>query len=164
MKKYTLYVDMDGVLCDFLKSASEVTPFNLKSSEDFAEVWQESWELIAKEGSSFWATLPWTKDGKELWNFISEYKPNILSAHPKNEANKYHAINGKNRWVGRNLSNFNKIHIVLGIEKQDYAHENAVLIDDYERNILQFRRQGGIGIHHTSTESTITQLKVLLCN
>jgi hypothetical protein len=39
--------------------------------------------------------------------------------------------------------------------------EPALLIDDYIKNINQFKARGGIGIHHTSTASTISQLKKL---
>jgi hypothetical protein len=39
--------------------------------------------------------------------------------------------------------------------------EPALLIDDYIKNINQFKARGGIGIHHISAASTISQLKKL---
>jgi len=37
----------------------------------------------------------------------------------------------------------------------------AVLIDDYKKNTDQFTQRGGIGILHTSTSNTISELKKL---
>jgi hypothetical protein len=37
--------------------------------------------------------------------------------------------------------------------------EQAVLIDDYPKNIKEWTAKGGIGILHTSASSTIRQLK-----
>ena len=45
--------------------------------------------------------------------------------------------------------------------KQDLAEPNAILIDDREDNIERWIEAGGIGIRHTSTASTIKQLKQL---
>ena len=42
-----------------------------------------------------------------------------------------------------------------------YKDENKILIDDMEKNIQQWRDNGGIGILHTSTADTIKQLKEL---
>ena len=37
----------------------------------------------------------------------------------------------------------------------------ALLIDDFKRNVDQFKAAGGIGIHHTSASKTISELKRL---
>ena len=41
------------------------------------------------------------------------------------------------------------------------ASPNAILIDDRKDNIEQWIEAGGIGIHHTSTNSTIKKLQKL---
>jgi hypothetical protein len=46
-------------------------------------------------------------------------------------------------------------------EKQRFAGENRILIDDLEKTIDEWNAKGGIGIHHTSAISTIRQLKNL---
>jgi hypothetical protein len=58
------------------------------------------------------------------------------------------------------------INIVRRREKKDFAMKGsdvgkkpAILIDDYPKNVTQFRAAGGIGILHTSTSSTINRLK-----
>jgi hypothetical protein len=35
----------------------------------------------------------------------------------------------------------------------------AILIDDYPKNISDFKSAGGIGIIHSNTQTTISQLK-----
>jgi hypothetical protein len=35
----------------------------------------------------------------------------------------------------------------------------AILIDDFPKNVQQFKTAGGIGILHTTTSNTISQLK-----
>jgi hypothetical protein len=57
-----------------------------------------------------------------------------------------------------------RINLVKRREKQNFAKLNGeptLLIDDYIKNITQFRARGGIGIHHISAASTISQLKKL---
>ena len=62
-----IYCDMDGVLCDFVLAAKRATGQNwlgLRSGQD--------WESI-KRTKNFWSTMPWTGDGRRLWNFIKKY-------------------------------------------------------------------------------------------
>lgn len=157
-----LYVDMDGVLVDFLKGAGQATSMNFKTHMDWEKVKQTEWETLSKMGSRFWARLPWMKDGKQLWNYVKDYEPRILSAFPQAKQNKQHAINGKKEWIKKNLSGVKEVNLVKGQDKQKYARKNTILIDDSERNINQFNNAGGIGILHTDTKSTIAKLKGIL--
>ena len=60
------------------------------------------------------------------------------------------------------------INLVRRKEKKDFAMKGsdnkkqpAILIDDYPKNVNQFKAAGGIGILHTSASNTISQLKRL---
>jgi len=61
----------------------------------------------------------------------------------------------------------NRINLVRRVEKQKFAMKSdmgrrpAILIDDFPRNIDQFKAAGGIGILHTNTVKTIKELKKL---
>ena len=49
-------------------------------------------------------------------------------------------------------------------QKQAYAVTNGrpnVLIDDYIKNINEWEKKGGIGVHHTDVSKTISELKRL---
>jgi hypothetical protein len=53
----------------------------------------------------------------------------------------------------------NIILVDKAITKQKYAALNGILIDDYEKNIAQWREAGGIGILHKNARETIKQLR-----
>ena len=150
-----IYCDMDGVICDFVYAATRATGQNwqgLRSGQD--------WESI-KRTKNFWSTMPWTRDGRQLWNFIKKYQPHILSAYSIEDPN---CIPGKRKWLKSNLGytqNF-MINIVRRREKKNFAMNKgqpAILIDDYPKNVQQFKSAGGIGILHSNTQTTISQLR-----
>ena len=150
-----IYCDMDGVLCDFVLAAKMATGQNwlgLRTGQD--------WDSI-KKTKNFWSTMPWTSDGRRLWNFIKKNQPHILSAYSIEDPN---CIPGKRRWLKSNLgyTQNSMINIVRRREKKNFAMEGrrpAILIDDYPKNVSDFKSAGGIGILHSNTQNTISQLK-----
>lgn len=46
-------------------------------------------------------------------------------------------------------------------EKQNYAKEGVLLIDDYDRTVGQFRQKGGCSIQYTDLRSCLDQLNLL---
>jgi hypothetical protein len=152
-ESYKLFCDMDGVLVDFDRGYFELTGVrtnvNEKSPKGF-------WAPISKAGKSFWSDLHWTKDGKELWNYIEKYNPTILSA-PSLE---HSSIVGKHEWIDKHLPG---VHLILrsAKHKHELSGPNHILIDDKVSTIESWNAAGGIGILHTSAEETIEQLKAL---
>lgn len=157
----TIYCDMDGVLCDFVSQAQKATGVPItKWMKDSS---RDKWEPI-RDYPNFWYNMPWTRDGKALWYKILPYQPHILSAYvdPGTDPN---CIAGKTKWAMKNLSVPNpRLHLVKRIQKQDYAKTAGkpnLLIDDFPRNIEQWKRKGGVGIYHKSTSNTIRELSKL---
>jgi hypothetical protein len=153
---------MDGVLCDFKSEAEKVVGVNINKWMNMSKL--DKWKPIVDK-KDFWSTLPWMTGGKQLWSYIKKYNPDILSAHVE-EVRDPTCIPGKLLWAKRNLGlPNNRINLVRRFQKKDYAQTGyrspAVLIDDYEKNAIEFNRRGGIGIYHTSTSNTIRQLKKL---
>tara|TARA_B100001109_G_scaffold217061_1_gene186697 strand:- start:7535 stop:8023 length:489 start_codon:yes stop_codon:yes gene_type:complete len=155
-----IYCDMDGVLADFKRGAEKATgvPINKWMSLTKADKWNP-----IKNDKRFWEDLPWMRDGKQLWNFISKYKPALLSAYTDRDPN---CKPGKMKWAAKNLGlGTNRVNLVMRSQKQNYAQTGyrspAVLIDDYPANVQQFRARGGIGIVHTTASKTIAELKKL---
>lgn len=152
-KGYTIYCDLDGVLCDFegaFKELSNGVAFRSYISQHGDAA---AWKVISDTGYKFWATLGWTKDGKELWRAIKKYKPIILSAPSQDPL----SIVGKRMWVKKHLGTVKAIYVPAK-RKQEYANKHSILIDDYERNISQWETKGGIAIHHTTTSTTLKKL------
>jgi hypothetical protein len=152
--KYAIYCDMDSVLVDFDKGYEDLTGMSTKEAD--AKGPEFFWKPISDAGAAFWIRLKWMPDGNELWNYIKQYNPSLLSAPSKEESSKI----GKRVWVKRNLPGV-KLILANAVNKQNYSGENKILIDDREKNIEQWRSKGGIGILHTSASDTIKQLKEL---
>ena len=58
------------------------------------------------------------------------------------------------------------IYAVMRIDKAKFAKDGRdgrpnLLIDDHIKNVDAFRKRGGIGIHHTSAQNTIKELRKL---
>ena len=151
---------MDGVLADFVKGAEKLTGKKI-------DVWaqgskSEKWSAI-KADPNFWRNLPWHTGGKQLWNFIKKYDTEILSAYVEDIYDK-NCIPGKKYWATKNLGiASNRINLVKRVQKQKYADKNSILIDDYPKNVNEFRARGGQGVvHNGDTSRTIRLLKKLL--
>ncbi len=159
--KARIYCDMDGVLCDFAKGVEKVIGKSITQWSYGSK--SEKWDKI-KATPKFWHTLPWENGGKQLWSFISKYKPHILSAYVE-ESFDPNCIPGKSHWARTNLGIApGNVNLVKRVQKQNYAKvagQPAILIDDYKKNTDQFTAKGGIGILHTSTSNTIRELKKL---
>jgi len=149
---YKIYCDMDGVLVDFDKGYKELTGKEASWGTDP----EEFWTPIAKAGAAFWIKLKWMPDGKQLWDYIKGYNPDLLSAPSREESSKI----GKRVWVKRNLPGV-KLILRSAERKQEFATPNSILIDDRKDNIERWKEAGGIGIYHTSAADTIQQLKKL---
>ena len=173
IKKYRLYCDMDGVLCDFKgrfeylfgKGPREIE--NEKGSPYF-------WAIIRRVGKKYWAHMPWTSGGKTLWDAIKEYNPAILTAPPKSKDFKDFeptATEGKEDWVTDNLGiPAGKVIFRSSKEKHLQAKNDVanglvpILIDDREDTIERWEAEGGIGLHHPengSPSNVIAQIKKL---
>lgn len=163
--KKRIYCDMDGVIVDFIGE------FQRKTGQDPAiyeqKVGKEAfWTLVESWGSDFWATLPWTKDGKELWQYIAPHNPIILTASMRTYQRK-----GKYKWIVDNLGLSKtpitnpsgwegQSNIIFHKEKYKFIIEpGEILIDDTPKKINEWNNAGGMGILHTNTTNTISQLK-----
>ena len=149
---YKIYCDMDGVLVDFDRGYKELTG----NEASFDTPKEEFWDPITKAGAAFWIKLKWMPDGKQLWDYIKEYNPDLLSAPSREESSKI----GKRVWVKRNMPG-TKLILRSAERKQEFATPNSILIDDRADNIQRWKDAGGEGIVHTSAADTIQQLKDL---
>ena len=150
---FTIYCDMDGVLCDFDRRFEQfggMSPNEYKTTNGT----KKFWELIDGIGAQFWSEMPWMQDGKQLWTHISKYKPTLLSAPSEDASSRY----GKSLWVKKNIPG-TKLILAERKNKQNYSKKNRILIDDMPETIKEWKLRGGIGILHTSTENTLNELK-----
>jgi len=108
-----------------------------------------------------WANLPWTKDGKELWEYISKFEPHILTAPMDDEGCR----KGKHRWIKDNLSPQPE-KIFMSHDKYNWAtYDNGqpnILIDDFTINTVPWEKNGGTSILYINASKAIKELKELL--
>ena len=159
--KYRIFCDMDGVLVDFDKGYEDLTGLHTKhvDVQDSNEFWNKFREGLKEKNIGeleYWSRLDWMSDGKELWNYIKQYNPYVLTAPSRDPQSR----EGKRAWVER-LDNMKNIYFKAAAFKSEYAAPNRILIDDRADTIEKWNKNGGIGILHTSTSNTIEQLKKL---
>jgi len=173
-KKYVIFCDMDGVLVDFDEGYKELTGVSTQHADSQGK--NEFWSLFRnslKEKDiperSYWANLDWMPDGKQLWDYIKEYNPYVLTAPSVNfdipfeeryKLDNNESMQGKTEWVQR-LPNMRKLYFRSAKRKADFAGQNKILIDDRKDTIDSWNANGGIGILHTSAANTIKQLQDL---
>jgi hypothetical protein len=168
-----LYVDMDGVLVDFLFGVKLQTGYDWNAPAKNKEEKRTRGNAAFESGQQFWIDLPPMRDYRVLWDFVSPSNPHILTAVPRGfegegptETSVRYAKDGK--WIWNQLyigTPRERFHVVFREEKQNFSTSvvngeviSNVLIDDHEPNITEWVRNRGIGILHTSAEETIKQL------
>ena len=149
---FKLYIDMDGVLTDFVGAFRNIGVGDL---DDLSS--KERWDAIDSQGIKWWSAMSWMPDGKALWNFVKKHKPSILSA----PSNKIESAIGKHIWVRRELGKDVNLIIKKADQKHHYADSKSILVDDMADNINAWRAAGGVGILHKSASQTIKDLKKL---
>lgn len=152
MKK--IFVDLDSVLTDFDKQLADLLDKRLVRGWDFGND-SKVWLKISDAGEKFWAQMEWMPDGHELWDFIKKFKPTVLTAptrHPSSKA-------GKKVWLRRELPG---VPYIIDSDKEQYAKDGYILIDDREKNIKKWEEAGGIGILHKDADSSIKKLKKIM--
>ena len=173
-RKPVIFCDMDGVLVNFDKGYQDLTGMSThhvdaQGKKEFWKAFRQGLENSGESEKHYWANLDWQPGGKELWDYIKEYNPYILTAPSVNFDLPYdqrynreynESMQGKLEWVQR-LSNMRKIYFASAVNKPKFAGSNKILIDDRKDTIDSWNANGGIGILHTSAESTIKQLKEL---
>lgn len=157
--QYKIYCDMDGVLTDFQTRFEHYAGMGPKEYESKNGT-PAFWNLIDVEvGIKFWADMPWMPQGQKLWDFISPYQPDLLTSPSRDNGSRL----GKNMWVKNHLSPTPKTIFAWSKDKQRYANENSILIDDKKSNINEWAAKGGIAIRckDGNVDHVIEKLKEL---
>jgi hypothetical protein len=156
---YKIYCDMDGVLTDFEERFEHFSGMKPKEYENKFGT-PAFWELIdVKVGIKFWAGMKFMPQGQQLWDFIKPYQPDLLTSPSRDNGSRL----GKNIWVKNHLNPKPKTIFAYSADKQRYANENSILIDDKKSNIEQWASKGGIAIRckDGDVNSVIDKLKEL---
>ena len=156
---YKLYCDMDGVLTNF---ESRFEHFSGMHPQEYEKKYgrEQFWYLIdQKIGVRFWVGMDWMPNGNQLWDFIKPYQPDLLTSPSRDNSSRL----GKQLWAKNNLSPKPKVIMSYSADKQRYANENSILIDDKKSNINEWAAKGGIAIRckNGDVNHVISKLKEL---
>lgn len=161
-QEYKLFVDLDGVLADFVQGVQKLFPeYSEHQYETDSTFRKEMWNRInthASQGGELWYNLNPLPDARQLWNHVKLYNPVILTATGTKVKT---AGEQKMRWVKEHLGNVPVILVPGARDKYKHASHNHILIDDKKKAIDPWVLAGGVGILHINAANTIEQLKKL---
>ena len=161
-----IYFDMDGVLADFDRGVWEIC--HMKSYDQNGK-WDPAyddlmWEALRK-ADHFYDRLEMMPGAKEMFDAVyGKYGEDceILTGIPREERGIVDAVSDKIAWSHRLLSENVKVHTVCRKHKIQFCTgPEAVLIDDREKTIREWRDLDGTGILHVSPEKTLRELEEL---
>lgn len=157
---HTIFLDMDGVIVNFVKGVARLLNINYA---DFMANWIDGvyqieshpflqqmdrktsiYALLNQQPADFWENLEMTYEASELLKFITSnfQKVYILSTPFTSAAS--HA--GKYKWIVKNNTGIVKKNYIFTKHKHLLANPNAVLIDDKDKNYEAFLYAGGEAI------------------
>lgn len=162
-KDVTLFIDLDGVLFDFVRGIKTIVPdYDEKRYKSDSRYRRKMWDAVirySEKGGKLWFDLPLMDDAKELWDYVKQFDHEILTATGKTETN---AGQQKRDSVKKHFGDGVKINLVKQAkEKATFAKEGDILIDDQPKAINPWKAAGGTGILHISAKKTIKKLKEL---
>jgi len=152
-------LDLDGVFADFMQGQHDAhgIPYDIRNYPYPPGLWdmftyngcEISWETANQHScENFWAHLPWMYDGRRLWQLICEQirlsDAQMLTCPMMHEG----SYTGKARWVRNNLKNMYTRTTISKVPKCEFIgkDERCLLIDDADKNVIQWREAGGQAI------------------
>lgn len=141
-----IFLDMDGVVADFVKAACAAHGRTTDdvSHWDFFTKWgineDQFWEPVNAGGREFWANLepfPWFD---ELVGMVKSADPDFfILTKPSRQAS---CLAGKLDWIHRHFGKRFRNYIFTP-NKSPLAAPGRLLIDDSDENVDGFLRHGG---------------------
>ena len=190
-QQFKVFCDLDGVLVDFEHGIRKLFPdldTKYHPQQDRPLQIQDlerstMWRKVAS-ADAFFEGLPWTREGRRLWEYIRPLQPDILTGVPvMSESSRRE----KFAWCQRELG-VDVTHVDMAgsqaTHASEYGHERqdgicnvitcwssnkhyesgpgAILIDDREQLREAWEAAGGIFVHHTgNVDATLQQLREL---
>lgn len=153
MPELTCFLDMDGVITDFVTAmcmahgrANPYIDAEAPLSYHMEDIWGISAEEFWKPANTadFWLNIPPTPWKDRVLAMVYEdfgvKNVYILTSPSASPA----ATAGKVAWIQKNIPDLAR-QFFVGPKKEALAHPDAFLIDDHDENVGRFKRAGGDG-------------------
>ena len=153
-----VYLDMDGVIADFVKRYKELygmLPREAEKSKKFDHFFDE---FIATNQFATLDLMPDTMTGIEFLRKMNV--PTQILSSTANEKRYDDISKQKMIWLQTYGITFNSIFVPGKRLKYKYATPTSIIIDDTESVINDWRKAGGIGILHKDWVTTLAILKM----
>ena len=148
----TLYLDMDGVLCNFDKAYRAYDP----KKDD-----RKKFRSAVLDYHIF-EDLEFMPDTQELLNYVSKLDGitiEILTSMGTFDAQQGMAAKiQKQKWLDTHNIPYKANFVRCKEEKAQYATETSILVDDSIGCISPFNAKGGHGILHTRSSESVQQI------
>ena len=155
-----VYLDMDGVIADFVKRYKELYHMEPREAEKNKKFDSFFNEFIATNQFATLDLMPGAMDGITFLR-----KANVPTQILSSTANekRYDAISKQKMiWLQTHGITFNPIFVPGKSLKYKYATPTSIIIDDTESVISDWKKAGGIGILHKDWVTTLAILKMYI--
>lgn len=159
---FTIYLDMDGVICDFNKEYKKTFGISPSEADRNKKEFSKNWTIFC-EGRHF-EKLDYWPGANQLLGVVSAIStdPDVtVEMLTSTGGLKYHDLvaEQKEKWLSDHYIHY-KANCVSGrVNKKKFAGKWKILIDDTEDCIDGFNENGGIGILHKDVNETVTKLQ-----
>jgi hypothetical protein len=139
-----LFLDMDGLFCDFDQRVAELSGTKYKELKG-----NVVWKYVNRD-KEFFLNLPWCPGSEELWDICKLFNPTMLTGLPAGQGQG----DQKRQWVAREMGP--EIPVIVCPRKDKVKQckgPTSVLIDDHPDNIQMWNDAGGTGILHVYNPS-----------
>jgi hypothetical protein len=151
---------MDGVIANFSKYYKEKYGIEPRQAEKRKEFDGFFTELIANDGFIHLELMP---GAMELINFLrTAHVPTQILSSTSSEKRHDAISKQKAIWLQKHGITFKQNFVPGKRFKKDWAKPDAIIIDDTESIIDDWRKAGGIAIWHKDVPTTLAQLKMYL--
>jgi hypothetical protein len=153
-----IYLDMDGVIADFVKRYKELYRMEPREAEKKKEFDKYFNEFIATGQFAKLDLMPGAMDGLTFLRKHLTVPTQILSS-TANEARYEDISNQKLIWLQTHGITFSANFVPGKKHKYKFAGPDKIIIDDTQSVIDQWKEAGGIGILHKDWPSTLAILR-----
>lgn len=142
-----IFLDLDGVIINLVDGI--IKHFNMDCTAEDVNTWDYFTLKTVKLHQEFWAGLSdefWVNLEKYPWAdkvlaMVEPYRPCLLTSPAYNNGT------ARQKWIQNNLPEYyHEGRYLIGPAKHYVAREDCILIDDFDGNIDEWKKEGGIGI------------------
>lgn len=159
---FTIACDLDGCLADFENGVLQLCGKPMQEISPKSTMWKAIQQHM-DDGNEFFGSLQKLPDAQQLIQHLLMLDNDLFILTATGHINPEQVSQEKTRWAHANVSaDVTVITVRRGTHKAEYANTRTILIDDNALVMDAWVTAGGIGILHSSAESTISQLRQIL--